>query len=74
MKLYNKAFELDENILVMACDWCGQPFYQGRHNHRFCTFECGRRFHIAERRAALALYRSLKDEDEDNERARAFVG
>jgi hypothetical protein len=35
---------------------------------------------VAERRAALALYRSLKDEDEDedededDERARPFVG
>jgi hypothetical protein len=74
MQMFSKAFELDENLLVTTCDWCGQPFYQGRHNHRFCTLECGRRFHIAERRAALALYRSLKDvEDERGRLATEFI-
>ena len=44
----SKAFELDENIAIRACDWCSRPFYQGRSNHRFCCVEHGRRFHMAE--------------------------
>jgi len=63
-----KAFELDENIVVRACDWCGQPFYQGRHNHRFCTLECGRRLHMAERRAALALFRTINVTEDERRR------
>ena len=63
----NKLLVLGKNIAVRSCDWCGQPFYQGREDHRFCKVECGRKFHVAERRAALALYRSLKDEDEEDE-------
>ena len=69
----NKLLVLGENIAVRSCDWCGQPFYQGRDNHRFCCVECGRKFHMAERRAALALYRSLNVtslEDEEDERRR----
>jgi len=64
----SKTFELDENMTIRACDWCSQQFYQGRDSHRFCCVECGRRFHIAERRAALALYRSLKDEEDERRR------
>ena len=52
--------EGDENIPIKDCAWCGQPFYQGRDNHRFCCVEHGRQFHIAERRAALALYRAIQ--------------
>jgi len=73
MELRDKDFELDENIATRTCDWCGQSFYQGRHNHRFCCVEHGRKFHMAERRAALALYRSLNVtslEDEEDERRR----
>src|SRR5262245_29908609 len=55
-----KRPEEDENILIKDCAWCGQPFYQGRDNHRFCCVEHGRQFHIAERRAALALYRAIQ--------------
>ena len=69
----SNAFELDENIAIRACDWCGQPFYQGRSNHRFCCVEHGRRFHVAERRAALALFRAIRVtslEEEENERTR----
>ena len=69
----SKAFELDENIAIRACDWCGQPFYQGRHNHRFCCVEHGRKFHVAERRAALALFRAINVtslEGEEDERRR----
>jgi hypothetical protein len=69
IEVASRAFGLDENIAIRACDWCGRPFYQGRHNHRFCCVEHGRRFHMAERRAALALFRainvtSLEEEDE----------
>jgi hypothetical protein len=73
MELNDKVFELDENIATRTCDWCGQSFYQGRRNHRFCGLGCGRKFHMAERRAALALYRSLNVtslEDEEDERGR----
>jgi hypothetical protein len=63
IEVSSKAFELDGN-------WCGQQFYQGRSNHRFCCAEHSRKFHMAERRAALALFRSLKDEEEKDERRR----
>ena len=84
MILYRGAMTLLANILVKGnvsvreCDWCNRRFYQGREDHRFCGRKCGVEFYVAERRAALALYRSLKDEDEDedeeDERARPFVG
>jgi hypothetical protein len=73
IELSNNAFELDENITIRTCDWCSRSFYQGRSNHRFCCVEHCRRFHMAERRAALALYRSLNVtslEDEEDERRR----
>jgi hypothetical protein len=62
--------EETENIPIRNCDWCGQPFYQGRDNHRFCCVDHGRQFHMAERRAAIALYRAtmrmrLMQEQED---------
>jgi len=69
----SKAFEPDDNIAIRTCDWCGQPFYQGRDNHRFCSVEHGRKFHMAERRAALALFRAVSVtslEDEEDERRR----
>jgi hypothetical protein len=69
----SNGFELDENVAIGACDWCGQQFYQGRSNHRFCCVEHGRRFHVAERRAALALFRAINVtslEDEEDERRR----
>jgi uncharacterized Zn finger protein (UPF0148 family) len=68
--LANKMLE-DRDIIVKACDWCGQPFYQGRENHRFCCIECGRKFHIAERRAAVALFRAtmrMQEMEEDEQR------
>jgi hypothetical protein len=40
------------------CDYCGAPFYQGRDDHRFCTVECNRRWHVEERRAAIAFWRA----------------
>jgi hypothetical protein len=73
IELYDKAFELDDNTATRTCDWCGQSFYQGRHNHRFCCVEHGRKFHMAERRAALALFRAVSVmslEDEEDERRR----
>jgi hypothetical protein len=68
--------ELIANVLASLrnCDWCNERFYQGREDHRFCSRKCGVEFYVAERRAALALYRSLKDEDEEDERARPFIG
>ena len=48
IELFSNMLEADENIAVRACDWCGQPFYQGRRNHRFCCVEHGRKFHMAE--------------------------
>ena len=75
MELRDKDFELDENIATRTCDWCGQSFYQGRHNHRFCCVEHGRKFHMAERRAALALYRSLNVASlEEKDEGRRMVG
>jgi hypothetical protein len=70
----SKEFELDENIAIRACDWCGQPFYQGRHNHRFCCLECGRKFHMAERRAALALFRAINVTSYEEDERRRMVG
>ena len=73
IELFSNMLEADENIAVRACDWCGQPFYQGRRNHRFCCVEHGRKFHMAERRAALALFRAINVtsfEDEEDERRR----
>jgi hypothetical protein len=70
MTLVKKVLE-DKNITVRACDRCGQPFYQGRENHRFCCIECGRKFHIAERRAAIALFRAtmrMQEAEEDDQR------
>jgi hypothetical protein len=61
-----KRDELDENVTVRACDWCGQLFYKGRDNHRFCCVEHGREFHIAERRAAVALYRQQREKKNDH--------
>jgi hypothetical protein len=69
----NNMLELDENIAIRACDWCGQQFYQGRSNHRFCCVEHGRKFHMVERRAALALFRAVSVmslEEEEDERRR----
>jgi hypothetical protein len=71
--LNSKLFELGENISIRACDWCAQEFYQGRHNHRFCCVEHGRKFHMTERRAALALFRAISVtslEEEEDERGR----
>ena len=73
IELHDKDLELDDNTATRTCDWCGQLFYQGRDNHRFCCVEHGRRFHMAERRAALALFRAINVtslEDEEDERRR----
>ena len=45
------------------CAWCGRGFY-GR---RFCSRECGVEFHMAERRVALALLRSLRQQEVEDE-------
>jgi hypothetical protein len=39
------------------CAHCGRGFYKGRDDHRFCSIVCNRAYHVAERRAAVALYR-----------------
>jgi hypothetical protein len=65
---------VDAKVLIRNCDWCGQGFYQGRDNHRFCRRKCGVEFYMAERRAALALFRSLRgqeQEDQEDERRTA---
>lgn len=61
---------VDGDVSVRHCRWCGQGFYQGRDNHRFCSRKCGVEFFAAERRVALALFRSLRNQEvEDDERA-----
>ena len=65
---------VDAKVLIRHCHWCGRPFYRGRDNHRFCKRKCGVQFFAAERRAALALFRSLRDqeqEDQEDERRTA---
>ena len=56
---------VDGDIPVLDCAWCGQGFYQGSKRHRFCSLECGVKFFKAERKAALAFYRSLKEDDDE---------
>jgi NADH pyrophosphatase NudC (nudix superfamily) len=51
------------NVSVRHCDWCGQRFYQGRDNHRFCKRECGVQFFAAERRTAKGFFRSLRNQE-----------
>jgi hypothetical protein len=63
------------NVSVRGCDWCNRRFYRGRDNHRFCSRKCGVEFFKAERRAALALFRSLRNQEhEDNGRETATIG
>jgi predicted nucleic acid-binding Zn-ribbon protein len=64
---------VDGAIHVRDCAWCGQGFYQGSKRQRFCSLKCGEEFFKAERRAALALYRSIKDEDDDEPETRAIA-
>jgi hypothetical protein len=42
---------------IAHCDNCGSRFYQSRTDHRFCSITCHHEFHIAERRAAVELFR-----------------
>jgi hypothetical protein len=37
----------------------------GRVDHRFCSIECGQRWHVDERRKALKLWRSQERGDDD---------
>jgi hypothetical protein len=83
MALVTNALELDDNISVCHCATCGKLFYRGRDNHRFCSIECGKQWHMAERRAALTLYRAVQAqrrlmpsllEDEDERPRTRMVG
>ena len=42
----------------MLCDWCQRKFVPSRDGARFCCTACHDRYHIDERRKALAAYRA----------------
>jgi predicted nucleic acid-binding Zn-ribbon protein len=73
MTLLSNAL-VDGDIPVRKCAWCGQGFYQGSKRLRFCSRECGVEYFKAERRAALALYRSIMDEDDDEREPKRATG
>lgn len=49
---------IEDGVAVARCDNCGSKFYRGREGHRFCSIICNHEFHIAERRAAIELFRA----------------
>ena len=65
MTLLANALVDSDNHTVLNCAWCAQPFYQGREGHRFCSLDCGVKFFKDERKAALELYRSLREGEEN---------
>jgi len=42
----------------MLCDWCQRKFVPSRDGARFCCTACHDRYHIDERRKAIAAYRA----------------
>ena len=70
MKVATNAV-IENGIAIARCDNCGQRFYRSRADHRFCSITCNHEFHIAERRAALELFRTLHEEGEEEERRAA---
>ena len=69
---------------ILKCGWCQRQFVKSRDGARFCCTACHDRYHIDERRKALAAYRqmqgaslffdglqpSVDESDEDNNRER----
>jgi hypothetical protein len=45
---------------MLSCDWCGREFAPSRDGARFCSTACHDRYHIDERRKALAAYRAQR--------------
>jgi hypothetical protein len=43
---------------MLCCDWCQRQFTPSRDGARFCCTGCHDRYHIDERRKALAAYRA----------------
>jgi len=43
---------------MMKCDWCHCEFVPGTAWGRFCSTSCHDRYHIDERRKAIAAYRA----------------
>jgi hypothetical protein len=62
------ASALQPEFAHRGCDWCGEPFYLGRVDHRFCCIECNRLWHVDERRKALAFWRSLPTREPAHDR------
>jgi len=54
------AAMIKDGVGVAWCDHCGARFYQIRADHRFCSITCHHEFHIAERRAAVELFRKQR--------------
>jgi hypothetical protein len=48
----------DRKVIRMLCDWCQRQFVARRDGARFCSTACHDRYHIDERRKALAAYRA----------------
>jgi hypothetical protein len=53
------AEAVEEGIALGLCAHCRERFYRGRASHRFCSARCHYEFFQAERRAALAWYRTV---------------
>jgi len=45
---------------ILKCGWCQRQFVKSRDGARFCCTACHDRYHIDERRKALAAYRQMQ--------------
>src|SRR5262245_4748830 len=55
---YWPCIRTTEVIRMLSSDWCGKEFVVRREGSRFCSTACHDRYHIDERRKALAAYRA----------------
>jgi DNA-directed RNA polymerase subunit RPC12/RpoP len=52
---------------VKECAWCKQEFIATRSDARFCCRECLDRWFVRERKQAVAMWRRMHEDDDEEQ-------